>query len=586
MIDRIKIMKSYKGKVFIGVCLIVLVMGACRKSETFPVQDVTLQYVFDPRDSAGTSALKFLLNVYSVVPYGHNRISPDYLDAASDDAVSSGTGTEVTTLSTAAYNAIDLPAYENVWSNTNSTNTANFWNGIRYANEFIDNIGVVPVKGFVNGVGTRYIWKSEARFLRAYFYFELVKRFGGVPLIGNTVYNINDNLKVPRNNFSDCITYIVNECNAIQDSLITAPLANPASDNYRATKGAALALKAKVLLYAASPVFNDPAGSITNPLVGYTNYDATRWAQAAAAAQAVINLGAYSLDPIYPNIFLTQNDPEIIFIRTNNSTGPSHGIENTNGPVGFPEAISSGQTSPTQDLVNAYPMNNGLPITNTASGYDPNNPYNNRDPRLAYNVLYNGAPWLGSSLQTFEGGVSKPNNGQQETVTGYYMNKFMGNDATGSTYSNHDEDWVVFRYAEVLLDYAEAENESNGPGTNVYQQLEALRKRAGIAPGSNGLYGLQQGMTQAQMRAAIQNERRIEMPFEEQRYFDIRRWKIADSVMNAPRMGVSITNSNGALTYNYIPVLTTKFIAPKMYLYPIPYTEVLANPNLKQNPGW
>jgi len=586
MIDRIKIMKSYRGKVFIGVCLIVLVMGACRKSETFPVQDVTLQYVFDPRDSAGSSALKFLLNVYSVVPYGHNRVNPDYLDAASDDAVSSGTGTQVSILSTAAYNSIDLPSYENVWSTTNSTNTANFWNGIRYANEFINNIGVVPVKGFVNGIGTRYIWKSEARFLRAYFYFELVKRFGGVPLIGNTVYNINDNLKVPRNNFSDCITYIVNECNAIQDSLITAPLANPASDNYRATKGAALALKAKVLLYAASPIFNDPSGSVTNPLVGYTNYDATRWAQAAAAAQAVINLGAYSLDPIYPNVFLTQNDQEVIFIRTTNSTGTSHNIENANGPVGFPEAISSGQTSPTQDLVNAFPMNNGLPITNTASGYDPNNPYNNRDPRLAYNVLYNGAPWLGSLLQTFEGGASKPNNGQQETVTGYYMNKFMGPEATGSTYVNHDEDWVVFRYAEILLDYAEAENETSGPGTNVYQQLEALRKRAGIASGANGLYGLQQGMTQAQMRAAIQNERRIEMPFEEQRYFDIRRWKIADSVMNVPRMGVSITNSNGALTYNYIPVLTTKFIAPKMYLYPIPYTEVLANPNLKQNPGW
>ncbi|MHB8206424.1 RagB/SusD family nutrient uptake outer membrane protein [Mucilaginibacter sp.] len=579
-------MKSYKGKVFIGVCLIILVIGACRKSETFPVQDVTIQYVFNPLDSAGTGALKFLLNVYSVVPYGHNRVKPDYLDAASDDAVSSGTGTQVTTLSTAAYNSIDLPTYENVWSNTNSTNTANFWNGIRYANEFINNIGVVPVKGFVNGIGTRYIWKSEARFLRAYFYFELVKRFGGVPLIGNTVYNINDNLKVPRNNFSDCITYIVNECNAIQDSLITAPLANPASDNYRATKGAALALKAKVLLYAASPIFNDPAGSITNPLAGYTNYDATRWTQAATAAQAVINLGAYSLDPVYPNIFLTQNDPEVIFIRTSNSAGSTHNIENDNGPVGFPEAISSGQTSPTQDLVNAFPMNNGLPITNATSGYDTNNPYNNRDPRLAYNVLYNGAKWLGTSLQTFEGGASKPDNGQQETVTGYYMNKFMGNDATGSTYANHDEDWVVFRYAEILLDYAEAENESSGPGVNVYQQLEALRKRAGIASGVNGLYGLTQGMTQAQMRAAIQNERRIEMPFEEQRYFDIRRWKIADSVMNTPRMGVSITNSNGALTYNYIPVLTTKFIAPKMYLYPIPYTEVLANPNLKQNPGW
>jgi hypothetical protein len=581
-----KIMKNYKSKIFIGIGLIAVIVASCRKNETFPVQDVTIQYVFDPRDSAGTSALKFLLNIYSVVPYGHNRVNPDYLDAASDDAVSSSTGTQVTTLSTGTYNSINLPSYENLWSMVNSTNTGNCWNGIRYANEFIDNIGVVPVKGFVNGIGTRYIWKSEARFLRAYFYFELVKRFGGVPLLGNTVYNINDNLKIPRNTFADCITYIVNECTAIQDSLITAPLANPASDNYRVTKGAALALKAKVLLYAASPLFNDPSGSVTNPLVGYTNYDPSRWAAAATAAQAVINLGAYSLDPVYPNIFLTQNDPEVIFIRTANSTGPSHNIENDNGPVGFPEAVGNGQTSPTQDLVNAYPMNNGLPITNAASGYDPTNPYNNRDPRLAYNVLYNGAPWLGTNIQTFEGGANKPNSGQQETVTGYYMDKFMGNDATGSTYQNHDEDWVVFRYAEILLDYAEAENETAGPVAQVYQELEALRQRAGITAGTDGMYGLTAGMTQAQMRATIQNERRIEMAFEEQRFFDIKRWKIADSVMNQPRMGVSITNSNGSLTYNYIPVLTTKFIAPKMYLYPIPYTEVLANPNMKQNPGW
>ena len=578
-------MKNYKIKIFIGVGLIALCAMACKKSEKFPVQDVTIQYVFDPRDSAGTAALKFLLNVYSVVPYGHNRVNPDYLDAASDDAVSSGTGTEVTTLSTAAYNSINLPNYENLWSNTNTYNTGNCWNGIRYANEFIDNIGVVPVKGFVNGIGTRYIWKSEARFLRAYFYFELVKRFGGVPLLGNTVYNINDNLNIPRSSFANCITYIVNECTAIQDSLITAPLANPASDNYRATQGAAMALKAKVLLYAASPQFNDPTGSITNALVGYTNYDPTRWATAAAAAQAVISLGSYTLDPVYQNVFLTQNDPEVIFIRTANGTGPSHNVESDNGPIGYPAAISNGQTSPTQDLVNAFPMNNGLPITNPASGYDPNNPYNNRDPRFYSNILYNGAPWLSTSLQTFEGGQSKPDNGQQETVTGYYMAKFMANQASGTTYANHDEDWVVFRYAEILLDYAEAENESAGPVAAVYQTLEQLRIRAGIT-NTSGSYGLTTGMSQAQMRAAIQNERRIEMAFEEERYFDIRRWKIADSVMNVPRMGVSITNSNGTLTYNYIPVLTTKFIAPKMYLYPIPYTEVLANPNMKQNPGW
>jgi len=588
-------MKNYKSKILIitGISIITLI-AACKKQETFPVDKLTIGYVFDPRDSAGASALKYLLNIYSVAKDGHNRVNGDYLDAASDDAISSAAGGQVSVLATGTYSSIDLPAGENVWSGTNSTNTFNYWNGIRYANEFVDNIGVVPVKdviasnGLVNGIGvsTRYIWQSEARFLRAYFYFELLKRFGGVPLLGNTVYNINDNLALPRANFADCVTYIVNECDAIKDSLITAPLANPSQDNYRVTKGAALALKAKVLLFAASPAYNDPSGSNSNPLVGYTSYSAARWATAAAAAHEVKNLNAYSLDPNFKNIFLTQNDPEVIFIRTANNSGPGNSIESANAPVGFSAALGKGITSPTQELVDSYPMSNGKAITDPTSGYDPTNPYNNRDPRLTYTVLYNGAEWLGAPLQTFQGGQSEPNNGLQESLTGYYMRKFMGNDETTTTFQTHDEDWVVFRYAEILLDYAEAENEAVGPGSNVYAQLEALRLRAGIAAGSDGLYGLTAGMTQTQMRAAIQNERRIEMAFEEQRYFDIRRWKIAETVMNQPLMGVSINNSNGSLTYNYVPVLNAKFVAPKMYVYPIPYDEVLKNPAMKQNPGW
>lgn len=578
-------MKNYKNKILMGVALIAM-FTACKKTENFPVTKVSINYVFDPRDSDGTNAHSYLLNIYSIVLNGHNRVNGDYLDAASDDAVSSATGTSVERLATGTYTSVDLPTGENLWSTTNNNNTANMWNGIRVANEFINNIPVVPVLGTLpNGVPNRYVWQSEARFLRAYFYFELVKRFGGVPLLGNKVYNINDNLSLPRNSFSDCINYIVNECNAIKDSLITAPLSNPGGDNFRATKGAALALKAHVLLYAASPFFNDPSGSNTNPLTGYTNYDASRWAKAAAAAKDVMNLGEYSLDPVYKNIFLNQNDVEIIFIRP--ATGFGTNIDATNGPVGFPTAIATGRTSPTQELVDAFPMNNGKAITDPTSGYDPTNPYNKRDPRLNANVLHNGSQWLGTSLQTFEGGQSKPNNGQQETVTGYYMNKFFGNDSTGTSFANHDQDWIIFRYGEIMLDYAEAENESTAtPGSDVYAQLQALRQRAGISPGSDGLYGLTANMTQAQMRAAIQNERRIEMPFEEQRYFDIRRWKIAETVMNQPLMGVSISNSNGALTYNYVPVLTPKFVAPKMYVYPIPYDEIQKNVNMKQNPGW
>lgn len=578
-------MKNYKSKILIGIALIAL-FTACKKTENFPVTKVSINYVFDPRDSAGVNAHLYLLNIYAIVPYGHNRVNGDYLDAASDDAVSSASGTDVQLISTGTFTSLNLPTNENVWSASNPPeNTANMWNGIRDANEFIANIPVVPVLGSVNGVPNRYVWQAEARFLRAYFYFELVKRFGGVPLLGNKVYNINDNLSLPRNSFEDCINYIVSECDSVSGKLITAPLANPTADNYRVTKGAALALKAHVLLYAASPFFNDPSGSNSNPLTGYTSYDATRWAKAAAAAKDVMNLGQYALDPNYKNIFLTPNDPEIIMIRPSGGNGSN--IESANGPVGFPAALAVGRTSPTQQLVDAFPMNNGKAITDPTSGYDPTNPYAKRDPRLNFNVLHNGSLWLGTPLQTYEGGQSKPNNGQQETVTGYYMNKFMGNDSTGSSFASHDQDWIIYRYAEIMLDYAEAENESTPtPGADVYAQLEALRLRAGISAGTDGLYGLTANMTQAQMRVTIQNERRIEMPFEEQRFFDIRRWKLAETVMNQPMMGVSISNSNGTFTYNYVPVLTTKFVAPKMYVYPIPYDEVQKNPNMKQNPGW
>jgi len=588
-------MKNYKSKILIGIGLIALIAASCRKSEKFPVDKVSGIYIFDPRDSAGTNALKYLLNVYNVIENGHNRVGGDYLDAASDDAVSSSPGGQVTILATAGYSAIDLPANENVWSSQNQYNTANYWNGIRSATEFMNGIGVVPVKDYIGangkinsiGVSTRYIWRNEARLLRAYFYFELVKRFGGVPLLGDKVYNVNDNIAIPRSSFADCISYIVSECDKAKDSLITVPLDFPAQDNYRVTKGAALALKAKALLYAASPAFNDPSGANSNPLTGYPSYSASRWQLAATAASDVMALKAYSLDPNFKNIFLTQNDPEVIMLRTANSTGPTNNVESNNGPVGFASAVAQGRTSPTQELVDSYPMSNGLPITDPASTYNPNNPYNNRDPRFYATILYNGAPWLGTTLQTYEGGVSKPNNGQTETLTSYYMCKFMG-PQTGSNFQGHDEDWVIFRYAEIKLDFAEARNETDGPVDSVYQQLRDLRNRAGIAIG-DGNYGLPAGMTKDQMRAAIQNERRIEMAFEEQRYFDIRRWGIAKTVMNQPLMGLSITNSNGNLTYNPIRVLVPKFIAPKMNVYPIPYDEVLKNPAIgqaHQNPGW
>jgi len=589
-------MKKYYNKI-IALLLTVIALAGCKKYEQFPVDKVTSNYIFDPLDSAGANAQSFLYGIYAIVKNGHNRVGGDYLDAASDDAVSSKSGIPaVKVISTDAFTAFNFPAPENQWEGTNltkdptSTGTPDsYWAGIRNANIFINNIDVVPVvppKGSQsNGIPVHTTWKCEARFLRAYFYFELVKRYGGVPLLGNKVFNINDNIALPRSSFADCIKYITSECDAIKDSLITTAATD--ADTYRVTKGAALALKARALLYAASPLFNGGNIDPANALTGYPNFDATRWQQAADAFQAVMNLNTYKLNSSFKDIFLVQRNPELIFVQPGSNTS---NIETTNGPVGF-SAGGTGNTSPTQELVDAFPMQNGLPITDPASGYDPNDPYSilaaqKRDPRLTATIFYNGAPWLNSTVQTFEGGQSKPNTGVQQTLTGYYMRKFMGNFETATNYSSHPSDWVIMRYAEILLGFAEARNEvESSPQADVYQQLYAIRQRAGIDPGPSNNYGLAPNMTQAQMRAVIQNEWRIEFAFEEHRYFDIRRWKLAETVMNQPRTGVSIVKTGSSLTYNKITVLNTVF-KPNEYLYPIPYNEVAKNPNMKQNPGW
>ncbi|GAA3917349.1 RagB/SusD family nutrient uptake outer membrane protein [Chitinophaga oryziterrae] len=587
-------MKNYINKIS-TILLIAAILGGCKKYEQFPVDKVTGNYVFDPLDSAGVNAQSFLYGVYAIVKNGHNRVGNDYLDAASDDAVSSRTGGNipVTLITTNAVTSFSFPGAENFWEGTSLSQAPTssgvpdaFWAGVRNANIFINNIGVVPVKGGLsNGTTTAQLWRSEARFLRAYFYFELVRRYGGVPLLGNKVYDISDKLDLPRSNFADCINYIVSECDAIKDSLLMAPVAD--ADNYRATRGAAMALKAKTLLLAASPLFNGDNIDKANPLTGYTDYDVNRWTLAAQAAKDVMDLNAYSLNPVFTHIFLDQNNRERIFIRPgNNSTN----IETNNGPVGF-QAGGSGNTSPTQELVNAFPMQNGLPVTDPASGYLASDPYSvlsavKRDPRFTATIFYNGANWLNSTVQTYEGGQSKPNTSLQQTVSGFYMRKFMGDFESAGTYSNHSSDWIVMRYAEILLEYAEARNEVEAaPQADVYDQLYALRARAGIDAGAGGNYGLAPNMTQAEMRAAIQNEWRIEFAFEEHRYFDIRRWKIAETVMNQPRTGVSVVKNGNFYTYNPITILNTVF-KKNQYLYPIPYNEVAKNPNMKQNPGW
>jgi len=566
-----------------------MTLVSCQKTyESVPLgQQVTLDLAFDPRDSLGKNAMSYLLTTYQQAFYsGHNRVAGNYLDAASDDAISSASGIPaVQAIATGAYTAASLNG-DDQWLRD--------YAAIRNATVFVVYINRVPLlEKLPNGQPARAAYRSEARFLRAWLYFDLLKRYGGIPLMGDSIRQITDNVELPRRSFSDCVNYIVSECDNIKDSLRTAPMVN-ANTYGRITQGAALALKAQVLLYAASPLFNGGNIDASNPLTGYTDYDLNRWKLAADAAQAIMNLGVYSLMPSFNDVFVTQAAP----VGTNTETicwmqvGTGNSVEAANAPVGYTSAGGNGITSPTQNLVDAYTTDSGLAISAANSHYNPDNPYANRDPRLSLTVFHNGSLWLNRAVQTFDGGLDKPGGSVQQTKTSYYMRKFMGAFESVSNnppaYSATFHDYIYYRYAGVLLDYAEATNEFAGPTPDVYNVLYALRKRAGVLTGPDNTYGVPQGMTQADMRLAIQNERRVEMAFEEQRYWDIRRWKIAADVYNAgPLYGLDIQVSSGGQTfYNRIPVLTPVFRAPQMYLYPIPYSEVIKNGNMVQNPQW
>ncbi len=553
------------------VAAIFFLSVSCKKTlETVPIEQQTLDLVFNPKDSAGVQAKRFLYDMYSHLLGVYNRLGGDFLAAATDDAVSSNTSnTAVQQLALGTYAAGNYP--DNVWENEYAV--------IRQANIFINNIDRVPLKGKLdNGTSMGAVWKAEARFLRALCYFELVKRYGGVPLMGDTVYQLGDNVEIPRSTFPECIQYIVDECDAIKDSLRPAPI-DPAHIEMP-TGAAALALKARTLLYAASPLYNGGNIDPGNKLTGYIDYSVDRWKKAAEAAKAVMDLDVFSLDADFIDVFITQDNKERIFARQG---GNNTNVESANAPIGYKANVSKGQTSPTQELVDAFGMANGLPIGDASSGYDSMHPYKNRDPRLYATIFYNGAPWLGRPVETYVGGAGRPGGLIQQTRTGYYLRKFMGKFEDDANYSNHSTDDMLFRYAEILLNYAEALNEYlPTPDNRIYDAIEAIRKRAGLSP-----YELPPHLNQDQMRTIIHNERRKELAFEGHRFYDVRRWKIADSVFNQQLHGMLIYKlGSGQYNYQEDEVLKMNFQSPRMYFAPIPYLEVVKNDNMIQNTGW
>ena len=508
--------------------------------------------------------------------FGFNRLNSAMFASASDEADHADVNSTVQHFNTGTWTSSLNP--DDSWST--------FYTAIRRANLFLEESTDYKTILFrdttiaANAENYRYQvrdieWlRAESRFLRALYHFELAKRYGDIPIMKQVIDDEETLRGITRDDFDDCIDFIVMECNEI------IPLLRETWVDFdgnkwrgRATKAAAQALKAEALLYAASPLHNP-------------SNDLQRWTKAAQAAHDIIASGKFSLYNNYRGLFNLGNgsdgNPEVLFAvqRWNENN-----FERYNFPIGYDQG-GQGATSPSQNLVDAYEMQStGKSINQPGSGYDPKKPYEGRDPRLTMSIIVNNSTFKGRPVESWIGGLDGTDKLRAST-TGYYLKKYLNENLNLTQNQSSVHSWIIFRYAEVLLNFAEAMNEAYGPeekrgmSMSAKSAVDAVRQRAGV-----NMPILPPGLTKAEMRERIRNERRVELAFEEHRFFDVRRWKIAEQTENLPLMGMQITKREDD-TFDYLVVKKEdRIFKPHMYLYPIPEAETLKG-SITQNPGW
>ena len=512
---------------------------------------------------------QYLTYAYTLLPDGLNRFSREaMLASATDDAEFAIESAEIQQFNNGSWNALNNP--DDVWNRYFSgiSKCCTLLENTNHVNLDISRLDPDKQVEYANSLKDIRMWRAEARFLRAYFHFELLKRYGPIPIVTSTL-SINGNYEnTPRPTMKEVVDFIAKECDIAADTLELTPWRNVNDAFGRATKGAALALKSRLLLYAASPLYVDFGD--TNEANKPT--DVALWKSAADAAKAVIDLNQYELASSYADLFKNDfQNKEYIFVRR---YAANSDFEKSNFPVSFG---GKGGTNPSQNLVDDYEMLDGTPF----DWNDPAKaaqPFENRDARLGATILMNMAPFKGKKVATYpEGADASPN--PNATKTGYYLRKFLNEDVniqTGGSSSGHVV--PLFRLAEICLNYAEALNECDPTNPDIALYLNKVRNRASLPNVS--------ALSQEQMRAVIQHERRVELAFEEHRSWDVRRWKIASSTLGAPLMGVQIERKPLG-GYTYMPVkVEQRVFQPKMYWYPIPQSEVLKLKQWKQNNGW
>lgn len=565
--------------------LAVLFLYSCQKENFLDKTvstDLNEETVF--ADSAYT--MDFLSGIYSDIGFEvwPKRFGGGGLDASSDEAEGTSSGAVNTYIQFASGTVNPSIITNDAWRIS--------YTNIRRANLFLKHI---PNSKIVDEVKVRA--KAEARFLRAWYYAILLRHYGGIPLLGDSIYKASDKIPSTRKTYQECVDYIVSECDAAAEDL---PWKQTGDDYGRINKAACIGLKTRVLLYAASPLFNGGSIADAEPLKSITSYpvyDKERWKKAQDAALELINSNMYSLyvDNVteagfgFYQVFQLRKSSELILARMQGGNSdleaiwnpPTHGVTN---PGAYPYL----------ETVNAFGMKNGLPIDDLLSDYDPQHPYDNRDPRFKntfthdQSLVYHRPELIRIPINIYID-KTNPNNvssGQDAvykgTPTGYYVYKMLDRDVVANWFnSKSDRCFPLIRYAEILLDFAEARNEYlAAPDQQVYDAVEDIRERAGLSP-----YELPDNLTQEKMREIIRNERRKELAFEGHRFWDVRRWKIAEETETKMMHGTEPVRTASGMVYNTIEVRKHNF-TPKMYLWPLPESEVSKSTELLQNPGY
>ncbi len=516
-----------------------------------------------------------LNNVYSYMPQDLGSMEHAMRDCGSDDAEFGLTSAVVQRFNNGGWSSIKT--LDDSWT---------LYNGVRAANSFLKEIESVDFSryqyepAYKNWMKKLKFFSFEARVLRAHYFFELARRYGDIAMPLEVLDKGTANT-IAKTKFADVINFIVSECDEAAKVLPLTYENEPDKQIGRVTKGFALAVKTKALLYAASPLHN-PTG------------DKELWKKAASAAQEIIDLNFYVLDPNGAANNIASK--EAVLLRMNDD---NNDFELYNFPIRFTEGNRSESPAaanyPSQNLVDAFETINGYSITLADEGWeteDPDfdvaSPYANRDSRFAKTILANGMNFKNSTIETFIGGKDDAEVSMGGTPTGYFLRKYIQEttsfvpDQTVSA-KHH---WVIYRYAETLLTYAEAmanafpENMEYTDDVYKHSALWAINQVRG-----NANMPSVENCPQEEFMARLRNEWRVEFAFEDHRFWDVRRWKIGDSTQRE-LYGVKIEREGSGFKYSKT-LYETRIWKDCMYLYPIPQDEIFKNSNLNpQNTGW